>query len=411
MAMAVVGIFIASGFLTMLPFVTLAQEIDACKNYGTNANVTFTPAWNNPFYTALNCEPTMIFNSSAGWIDEWFASGLTYGGGNFNQLWYTHTTNSNFTTHTTPVIVLNSVRFPFVVRDNSTGIFYCFGHQVIQDTWTFPVYMWTSHNKMNWTLANGGKPVLYNSLDGDSIYNWIANPTVVIIGGVFHLWIECADDSIISDTHGFGIAYSYSAVSTSVNFTHNATANQVIYYGGSPNAQYVPGRNAVMVFWHKHSGNPFASVAKIVISTIYMSSNERLSSSYTESDAVSIGIWNQYTADFTMAVTNHSLVMQFFHNQPYVEDIYQMNCSLTLNQFFDQVSQSPIPTIPLLPDNVHQYVVLILVFFSLVLVMPVVGLVQQSREKSISHDNVIEIVVFEVIGLILLGFLVVFLGS
>jgi hypothetical protein len=36
---------------------------------------------------------------------------------------------------------------------------------------------------------------------------------------------------------------------------------------------------------------------------------------------------------------------------------------------------------------------------------------QQSKEKNISHDDVIEIVTFEVIGLILLGFLVVFLGS
>ena len=352
-AWAIIGLMIASSFLAFLPSMTEAQEVDACKNYGTNANITFTPAWNNPVYSALNCEPTMLYNASAGWIDEWWASGTTYGSGGFIYLWYAHTTNANFTTHTTPARVLDNIRFPFIVKDNDTGIYYCFGHIVIGGVTDMSVSMWTSHNKTGWTLANGGKPVLYKSANGDDIHQWMANPTVVIVNHVFYLWIECANDSIISDAHGFGIGYSYSAVSTSVNFTHNATEYQVIEGGGSQNAQYVPDRNAIVIFWHKHSGNPFASVAKVVASIVKFNEDKALPSRYFESTAISIGIWNQYTADFTMAITPNRLVMQFFHCQPYVEDIYQMNCTLTLNALYDYVLSNTTYTLPSTPPSTN----------------------------------------------------------
>lgn len=54
---------------------------------------------------------------------------------------------------------------------------------------------------------------------------------------------------------------------------------------------------------------------------------------------------------------------------------------------------------------------LIIVFFALVLVMPVIGLVLQAKEKGISKEDLIGVVVGLVIGLIMLGIVVIVLGS
>ncbi len=401
MAVAVVGIMAMIAFLPML---SSAQEAGAVANVGTNTSIVTVPAYNNPVLVNKSCEPSMIYNASQGWIDVWFTGGATYGAsGGYIYLWYTHTTNANYTAYTTPVRVMQNIRFPYVVQYD--GIFYCFAHN--SSAITGNLYMWTSHDKVTWTIANGGKAVLHHSATTSSLRYWMANPAVILVDGVWHMWIECGNSSAnTTNWNYFGIAYSYSRFGSSLNFTTNMSSSMVIGGGtGAPFAQYVADRNAALLVYHQLTS---ATLARETTATASMSRNLALASSYTKHTGFVIGIVTQVTADWTWAITPTGLVFQIFHDQPSTEDIYQGSIALNLDQFYDAIGGRDYTT--MLPANVHQYVVLVVVMFSLVLVMPVIGLAQVSKDKGISKENVIELVVFEVVGLVLLGFLVVFLG-
>jgi hypothetical protein len=64
-----------------------------------------------------------------------------------------------------------------------------------------------------------------------------------------------------------------------------------------------------------------------------------------------------------------------------------------------------------LPSDVHPYITLILAFVALAIAMPVVGLAIQSKDKQVSKKDVVDTVIFVVIGCVLMGVLIRLLGS
>ncbi len=395
MALAIVGIMAVLGFL---PMVTSAQEAGAVANVGTATSIVVVPAYNNPVINAISSEPSMIYNTTTGWIDEWFTSGTTYGANGYNNLWYTHTTNANYTTHTTPVRVMQNIRFPYVVQ--YSGVFYCFAHNNSAPVGN--LYLWTSHDKLNWTIANGGQAVLHHSVTTSSIRYWMANPAVILVNNMWYMWIECANSSA-SGTYWsyFATAYTYSAFSSSLNFTTNMTSTHVITGGvGNAYAEYVPDRAAVMLIAYQLTS---ATLAQEMVWTIPLAADKTLPASYTKWPGFVVGLPTQVSADWTWAVTPTGLVFQMFHNQPTTRDIYQGSIALTLDQFYDYLTgTTPLST---LSPQASQLLYLIPLFLTLgILMIPVNYVIKQIKTKRpIQVEEVIRMFIMIVVGLALVG--------
>jgi hypothetical protein len=397
-AMTIIGIMT---ILAFFPMASSAQEAGAVANVGTNTSIVTVPAYNNPVLVAKSCEPSMIYNSSMGWIDEWFTGGTTYGGtGGYIDLYYTHTTNANYTTHTTPLRVMQNIRFPYIVTYD--GIFYCFAHN--SSAIVGNLYMWTSHDKVTWTIANGGQAVLHNSASGSSLRYWMANPAVFLLNGMWYMWIECGDSTAVGGTwQNFVLAYSYSAFSSSLNFTTNMTTSYVIGGGvGAPYVQYVADRNAVLIVYHQLT-DPY--LAQETTATASLSSNLALPSSYVKSGTFVVGIITQVTADWTWAITPTSIEFQIFHDQPTVEDIYQGSIALTLDQFYDALGGIDYTDYSVIPDSTYQLLYLIPFFLTLgILMIPVMFVVKQTKEKRpLRVEEVLRMFITIVLGMALVG--------
>lgn len=68
------------------------------------------------------------------------------------------------------------------------------------------------------------------------------------------------------------------------------------------------------------------------------------------------------------------------------------------------------PGTGLLPANVHQYVTLILVMFGLVMVVTTVGFMTKAKDKGISKEEVTELAIFLIISFVMMGILIAILG-
>jgi len=397
---AIVGIMT---ILVFLPMLTSAQEAGVVTNRGTNTDIVCTPAYSNPVLMVNTCEETIIYNETMGWLDMWFASGITYGASGHNYLWYAHTTNANFTTHTTPVRIMQLIRFPYIVHYNE--YFYCFAHNNSSPVGN--LYLWRSPDRLNWTIQNGGAPVLYHSTDTASLRYWMANPAVLLINNMWYMWIDCAPTYTAETWNLSGIAYSYSAFSSSLNFTANMTTTQVLPLGaGAPFAQYVPDRNAVMIMYIQLTSD---TLGQIMSSTIPFSANKALASSYTTQTGFVIGLVAQITSDFAWTETPTGLVFQIYHNQPVSCDIYQANISLTALQFYDELTGYVAPTI--IDSQVSGVVNLVFLMFAVGIVVGVVAegtnslRKMQMRTTEQMVKSLLNMVVYIIIGMASLGVL------
>ena len=397
------AIVFSLAFLNFFPMIASAQETGVVTNMGTNADIVCTPAYNNPVLMVNSCEETVIYNETMDWLDIWFASGVTYGATGHNYLWYAHTTNANYTTHTTPVRIMQLIRFPYVVHYNE--YFYCFAHNNSNPVGN--LYMWRSPDRLNWTLQNGGNPVLYYdpSTDQSNIRHWIANPAVLLINNVWYMWIECGNHSASeANWTYFGIAYTYSAFSSSLNFTTNMSSSFVIGGGtGAPYAEYLADRSSILIIYHQLISGTDGQEVPI---TVPLSANKALTGSYTKYTTFAVGIVTQLTADWSMTSTPTGIVFQVYHNQPVSCDIYQGNISLTMTEFYDEITGY---TVPVATSSVDSIVNIIFLMFAVGIVVGVVAegtnslRKMQMRTTEQMVKSLLNMVIYIVIGMASLG--------
>jgi hypothetical protein len=232
----------------------------------------------------------------------------------------------------------------------------------------------------------------------------MANPAVILVNNTWYMWIECAN-STASGTYWsyFATAYTYSAFSSSLNFTANMTSTHVITGGvGNAFAQYVPDRAAVMLIAYQLTS---ATLAQEMVWTIPFAADKTLPASYTKWPGFVVGIADQVTADWTWAVTPTSLVFQMFHDQPSVEDIYQGSIAMTVNQFYDALTGYSTETGSSVDSQITGLLILIPFFLTLgILMVPINMIVQITKQKRmIRVDDVIRMFISIVVGLALVG--------
>lgn len=108
-------------------------------------------------------------------------------------------------------------RYPFLFRDPAApAISYLL---CVPDREHGDVYLYTSVDLAQWTLANGGQPILRES----ATWPRIANPSITVIGSRWHM---------LTETNG-GLAYSYADAAAVMDFTPNQVSTPVIDKGGN----------------------------------------------------------------------------------------------------------------------------------------------------------------------------------
>jgi hypothetical protein len=287
------------------------------KNGLTKENVYLIPEPSSPVLPTISpyaCEPSIIFDGSQ--CDVWYGSG---------DLQYSYATDTLCRVFSAPQVVLNAVQYPYVLKEGST--YYLFARKLIPvDN---GIYLWQSSNKTTWTIMNGGNPVLTNSTDPTSQYYNIWNVAVVVVNGVWHMFMESGKSL---DQHDVGLGYSYSTLND-MNWDTHRTAGKVIDKGGSPYAIYIPDRNSILLLCGVL--NTYWDTKAFFADT---SDNLALSASWHESQYFTISYPNMHTCDPHMAVTDgakeYNIIIQYYYNQ---SSVYQTYSSLSLNSFFDAI--------------------------------------------------------------------------
>jgi hypothetical protein len=249
-----------------------------------------------------------------------------------DSLYYTYATDSLFREMRRPVAVLPKIIYPYVVKYND--IFYLFGHRMIAHERGGDISLWSSIDKIHWTILNGGDPIIKASTDTSSIYQWITNPGVLVLNGVFHVWIECAK----LPYKGKGLAYTYSTISNN-NWEKNKTKYFVVKdNAGNPNPVLVEKRQAIIMI-HGGSDDDLNS-GSIHAEKLSLTKDFSLVSSYIKCPNFNFKDEKPYTEDPDFFVTNsnkkkYKIMMRYLHDQRATFIAY---CDLSLNQFFDIIN-------------------------------------------------------------------------
>jgi hypothetical protein len=219
--------------------------------------------------------------------------------------------------------IMTDIRFPDVIKEGST--YYLFAHRPSLDGGSIfgDVYLWSSTDKVTWNIMNGGNPVLTHS-DNTSDWNYkIANVSVCVVDGVWHMMIEAADD-----TYPWNGVYTYSNL-TDMNWNTNAS---IIHDTMScPDLVFVSDRNSFMVF--TPTGDDTLTSRAFYAS---LSDDLSLSASWHESSTFGFG---DDKADMEFAVVgsakDYNIIFQHYAQGG---PNYQKYSNLSINEFFDMIS-------------------------------------------------------------------------
>ncbi|MCL5097583.1 MAG: hypothetical protein M1608_08655 [Candidatus Omnitrophica bacterium] len=129
------------------------------------------------------------------------------------------------------------VRFPYTLKYQNKYLTFGWRYRG-NDVEPCNVYLWSSANGIDWTVENGGLPVLTKSSEPASIWFNIWNVAVAVDGSNnFHMIVECAPGGV--DQKGVGLGYSTARmVDGKINFDPNRTQAHVINGGGNPYLYY-----------------------------------------------------------------------------------------------------------------------------------------------------------------------------
>lgn len=165
-------------------------------------------------------------------IDAWYQDTGAY------PLRYAYSTDENSVVWTRSAIkdpVIPTCRLPYTFKYNNK--YYTMGCLTLNGG----ICLWESTDKLNWTILNGGNPIITASA---GVWSNLWNPCVSVIGDEWHVWIEAGS---LANQTDVGLVYTHGTLATLSSFNANKSAGQVIQGGGNPNSFYIPERNVILI--------------------------------------------------------------------------------------------------------------------------------------------------------------------
>jgi hypothetical protein len=129
------------------------------------------------------------------------------------------------------------VRFPYTLKHH--GKYLTFGWRYRgENVEPCNIYLWSSADGLDWTVENGGLPVLSKSPEPSSIWFNIWNVAVAVDDtDTFHIVVECAPEGV--DQKGVGLGYSTATMGGGkMSFDPNRTGTHIVNGGGNPYLYY-----------------------------------------------------------------------------------------------------------------------------------------------------------------------------
>src|SRR5574343_91018 len=296
--------------------------------------VELIPDTTNPILSnAYECSLVMVGDTA-----QLFYAGIN---ANMATLYYTYATDTLVHDYITPVATdLDSISYPYVFKSGYT--YYCAATNRRDNS---KIYLWQSTNKLNWTYANGGNPILTNT---GHYYYTNFNPGICIVDTTWYYFNETCPAAGFDSS---GIIFSYGSLNNLSAIESNTTNHYIIERGSSPDPVYVPDRNAILLFVgvQANQSGPVDDLSYELSNEVcyYASLDDDLSlaSSWHLAPYFILSYPGMTIHDFSFTVLPESkaynLVMPFFYGQ--VTD-HQVYSSLTLNDFYDAITGITIDT-------------------------------------------------------------------
>jgi len=352
-----------------LPCVMSATGAIQCSALGTDQNITLTHSGTattvlgnsqvgiggdgriqvgTSFYNGPN-NPTLTTAAEVSIIVE---NGIGY-------MWYTdpqgyidlaRATNSLFDdwiTTDTHLLGETGVHYPYVFKSGS--IYYLLGNH--EFTGIGDIYMYSSTDKVNWTIANGGNPVLHHSAVGTDWNYRLFNTAAVMVGGTVHLVVEGAT---LADWDHYAMGYSYSTLPTPNFDTYLTMIKDTVggrCTGSCPDLHYVPDRGSLMVFYGDCAEGvatpapPGQPTYRMLAATGLLSADLTIPGNWPEAPNFEFAIPGFSVADYSFVDLTgldkaHNLLVAYNYNQwtPPDGGTWQAYSDLTLDEFYDAIT-------------------------------------------------------------------------
>lgn len=195
---------------------------------------------------------------------------------------------------------------------------------------------------------NDGNAVMAVSENPTSQWYCIWNPGVVVVDGVFHIFVECGTQTDQSDVR---LAYSHSTLEA-MEWDTNRTETNLIPDGGNPAPVYVPERNAILLV----HGELNHATLQWHVTAVYtlLSTDISLPGSWIESPTFNIVDGADPAIVESGAGAEYNITFQWYHAQSHIDQGYYDGVNLTA--FFDRIvlgSPVTITSSPVLTGSVN----------------------------------------------------------
>jgi hypothetical protein len=269
----------------------------------------------------------------------------------------------------------NISRFPYVLEYQNK--FYCFNSPY----YNADVFLWESSDKINWTVMNGGNPVIAKSNSTISPYYNIWNVGVSIVGSTWHMWIECGANATQADTIS---AYTYGTLDKLDWQSHLKAYPAGILESRNVCPVYIPERNAIIIFSAKpdhvyYPGQPYP-ITYISVYTVNLRKDLYDPNSYVQSPYFRIGNGEDVSDPHYAIVDGEQLkgIIMYFSNDAARPHIYQAGVYMDGPAFYDyllngnevQTVEKEVSTTIALEDT---GIIWLLIFFIVIIILGIFG--------------------------------------
>ncbi len=287
------------------------------------ASGVLTQSANNPFVGIGAGETCLLMNGST--CDLWWIGGAP------QAIYYMYATDQMCETWVsggTPFPTTGDIRFPYVFKIGSA--YYLLAYLISDGN----LYLYSSSDKITWSILNSGNPVLTHSATPADWYYEIFNPAIAVVGSTLHLLIEAK-----SSTSDFNMGYSYSTLADGPNFNTHLSAAPVIADTGNPELIYVPDRSALLAVPGYLSGG----IWELRTFSALLSADLSLPASWIAAPGFGMRVSGIHITDPAIVFSSTSdklwkMLLAYNYNQG---ETYQAYAQLTLNQFYDLATNNP----------------------------------------------------------------------
>jgi len=256
-------------------------------------------------------------------MDNWFRDDSNSNA----DLYYAYADNlmaDNWTLGNGGTPILSGYSGPFVFKLGST-----YYMTVIRES-TGNLYLYSSADKTTWAVQNSGNPILTKSANVNDLYYTLHNSAVAVVGSTWHLLIEGKDGV----GGNFKTLYSSSTLAAGPNFNTSLSALPVLAgFTGNAWLAYVPDRASLLTVY----GNLDSGTWVLKAATALLSADLSLAASWVDAPGFGMQKAAIDITDPTFVFPSNKAyraMMGYNYNQI---DGFRAYGDFDLNQFFDLV--------------------------------------------------------------------------